>query len=76
MSKRFASCRVIEVAADPLEAHRQPPRDLLPWADPYIARLLVQHRLECAMEDQAEAMEQLSPVVLPMNRLRNESSRW
>ena len=27
------------------------PRDLLPWADPYIARLLCKHRLEAALED-------------------------
>jgi hypothetical protein len=30
---------------------RLAPPDLLPWADPYIARLLVRHRLQAALND-------------------------
>ena len=43
MSSRRIRCQVMEVAViDHLEPSREvaPPRDLLPWADPYIAALI------------------------------------
>jgi hypothetical protein len=76
MSNRVVRCQVVEVPADQTFGVRQPPRDLLPWADPYIARLLVHHRLECAMVEREEALEQIAPDVLPINRFRNATSSW
>lgn len=76
MSNRVVRCQVVEVPADQTFGVRQPPRDLLPWADPYIARLLVHHRLECAMVEREEALEQIAPDVLPINRFRNATSKW
>jgi hypothetical protein len=34
-----------------------PPSDLLPWADPYIARLLTKHRLQAALDDSLQFVE-------------------
>lgn len=52
MALRKARCTVVEIPASsqggPDDA---PPRDLLPWADPYIARLLNMHRLQAALDD-------------------------
>lgn len=39
-------CRVVEVPVEsdiPAVRREHPPRDLLPWADPYIALLLAKH---------------------------------
>lgn len=37
---------------DPSHVVPQPVcHDLLPWADPYVARLLVRHRLQAALND-------------------------
>ena len=54
MQAKNVHCTVVEVDRD---AHlvsvdaQDPPRDLLPWADPYIARLLSKYRLQAALDD-------------------------
>ncbi len=54
MPDKLARCTVVEVDDD---AHllsadvKGPPRDLLPWSDPYIARLLTKYRLQAALDD-------------------------
>ena len=54
MRAKNVHCTVVEVDRD---AHlvscdtQEPPRDLLPWADPYIARLLTKYRLQAALDD-------------------------
>lgn len=54
MRAKTVHCTVVEVDRD---AHlvsgdtQEPPRDLLPWADPYIARLLTEYRLQAALDD-------------------------
>ena len=54
MSASRIHCTVVEVDSDahlfPVDA-KDPPRDLLPWADPYISRLLTKYRLQAALED-------------------------
>ena len=49
MGRQITNCSVIEV----IETDEGQPthRELLPWADPYIARLLAKHRLESALDD-------------------------
>lgn len=51
-------CTVVEIPVSsqggPDDA---PPRDLLPWADPYIARLLSKHRLQAALDDSLTFVE-------------------
>jgi hypothetical protein len=56
MRTKIARCTVLEVAGTDggncLDATAQPVvRDLLPWADPYIAKLLARHRLQAALDD-------------------------
>jgi hypothetical protein len=54
MVSRNAHCHVVEIpvtAAGADGANLAEPRDLLPWADPYIARLLTKHRLMGALSD-------------------------
>lgn len=48
MRRHKATCSVLERPGDsqPCEG-----AELLPWADPYIARLLDKHRLEAALHD-------------------------
>lgn len=51
-------CTVVEIPVSsqggPDDA---PPRDLLPWADPYIAGLLNKHRLQAALDDSLTFVE-------------------
>ena len=58
MASRNIHCTVVEVPASsqggPDDA---PPRDLLPWADPYIFRLLNMHRLQAALDDSLSFVE-------------------
>lgn len=56
MSKRNGRVVVVEVS-DSADAARPVVRDLLPWADPYIARLLAKHRLQAALVDSLEHLE-------------------
>ncbi len=77
MSKRVVRCQVVEVPADQTFGVRRAPKDLLPWADPYIARLMVHHRLECAMVEREEALDRhTSPNVFSIDRFRNAESNW
>jgi hypothetical protein len=59
MSLKRARCTVVEV---PLDGDGEPlldlpPTDLLPWADPYIAKLLTKHRLQAALDDSLQFVE-------------------
>jgi hypothetical protein len=49
MRTQISSCSVVEVLEN--EEGQPEQRDLLPWADPYIARLLAKHRMESALND-------------------------
>jgi hypothetical protein len=49
MRRQKASCMVVEVVEN--EEGQPEHQELLPWADPYIARLLAKHRLESALCD-------------------------
>ena len=51
--ERSVRCAVVEVPLVPPTdaADFSAAQDLLPWADPYIARLLEKHRLSEALED-------------------------
>lgn len=54
MPDKLVHCNVVEIDEDAhlLSAEdKGPPRDLLPWADPYIARLLTKYRLQAALDD-------------------------
>lgn len=53
MRSRISRCEVVEV---PVGAEGAPdlavePKDLLPWADPYVAAVLRKHRLQAALDD-------------------------
>lgn len=58
MASNNARCTVIEIPVSsqggPDDA---PPRDLLPWADPYIAKLMSKHRLQAALDDSLNFVE-------------------
>jgi hypothetical protein len=58
MASNNARCTVVEIPdssqGGPDDA---PPRDLLPWADPYIAKLLSKHRLQAALDDSLNFVE-------------------
>ena len=58
MASSNARCTVVEIPVSsqggPDDA---PPRDLLPWADPYIAQLLSKHRLQAALDDSLNFVE-------------------
>lgn len=53
MPTKISRCDVVEMpTVDPLAAGAgEGPRDLLPWADPYIAALLTKRRLQAALDD-------------------------
>lgn len=53
MRTRTARCVMVEMplSSDDPSGRESQPRDLLPWADPYIVRLLAKHRLQAALED-------------------------
>ena len=59
MSPRVARCVVVEVpetrpgATDFLAG----PKDVLPWADPYITALLTSRRLQAALDDSLRFIE-------------------
>lgn len=59
MPSRISRCAVIEVpelspgVPDLMAA----PRDVLPWADPYIAALLTNRRLRAALDDSLQFLE-------------------
>jgi hypothetical protein len=59
MTSKSVRCTVVEV---PVDHDGEPlldaaPRDLLPWADPYIAALLAKHRLQAALDDSLRFVE-------------------
>ena len=56
MTRRIARVDVVEVSQS-ADSVRPLARDVLPWADPYIARLLAKHRLEAALADSLEHLE-------------------
>jgi hypothetical protein len=56
MQNRMPRCVVVEIPESAAGGDAQP-RDLLPWADPYIARLLSKHRLKSALDDSLRFVE-------------------
>ena len=59
MSSKRVRCTVVEV---PVGSNGEPQldlatKDLLPWADPYIAKLLSKHRLQAALDDSLQFVE-------------------
>ena len=59
MPSRVSRCVVVEV---PESSPGVPdlavgPRDVLPWADPYIAALLTNRRLQAALDDSLQFLE-------------------
>jgi hypothetical protein len=52
MQTNISRCDVVEIpVAEGLNEARQVPRDILPWADPYITALLTKRRLQAALDD-------------------------
>lgn len=53
MRTKIARCDVVELPSATYAAGEagEGPRDLLPWADPYIAALLTKRRLQAALAD-------------------------
>jgi hypothetical protein len=51
-------CVVVEVPTQgSSQEHRcDQPQDLLPWADPYIAQLLVKHQMQLAAEERRQGL--------------------
>ena len=59
MSSKRVRCTVVEV---PVGSNGEPQldlatKDLLPWADPYIAKLLSRHRPRAALDDSLQFVE-------------------
>ncbi|HEX5447441.1 MAG TPA: hypothetical protein VFW87_26740 [Pirellulales bacterium] len=53
MRSRISRCDVVEIAegAEGTPDLAVEPKDLLPWADPYVAAVLRKHRLQAALDD-------------------------
>lgn len=51
MNKPNPRCVVVEIPEASADGQQPPVRDLLPWADPYIAMLLTKHRLQSALDE-------------------------
>lgn len=73
MRSRISRCDVVEIP----ECERDTPdlavepKDLLPWADPYVAAVLHKHRLQAALDDslvfvQRESIERAIPPQKPV----------
>jgi hypothetical protein len=74
MARRIARCQVVEVPAEQVgSSARMESRDLLPWADPYIARLMIAHRLEVDMAERRQSTMSSPTEDRPRLRLRRPS---
>ncbi|HWB13562.1 MAG TPA: hypothetical protein VG826_30335 [Pirellulales bacterium] len=80
MSPRVARCVVVEVpetrpGVPDLVAG---PKDVLPWADPYIAALLTSRRLQAALDDSLRFIEheQEEDWRLPVGEDRLTNGDW
>lgn len=53
MRSRISRCDVVEIpeGGDGAPELAVEPKDLLPWADPYVAAVLRKHRLQAALDD-------------------------
>lgn len=53
MRSRISRCDVVEISegGDGAPELAVEPKDLLPWADPYVAAVLRKHRLQAALDD-------------------------
>ena len=75
MNPRIARCDVVEVSPEMnARAPRSEPRDLLPWADPYIARLLIKHRVDCALSEGPQPVENPRRAIQPHRDARHRFS--
>jgi hypothetical protein len=60
MRARNIRCTVVEVPENTDMVRNDLtslPRDLLPWADPYVAKLLAKHRLQSALNDSLDYLK-------------------
>jgi hypothetical protein len=59
MPSKRVRCAVVEipVGSDGEALLDRAANDLLPWADPYIAKLLSKHRLQAALDDSLQFVE-------------------
>lgn len=59
MPTRISRCTVVEIPASDLATPdlAAEPKDVLPWADPYIAALLTNRRLQAALDDSLRFIE-------------------
>lgn len=59
MQSRVSRCVVVEVpeASPGVPDLAAGPKDVLPWADPYIAALLTSRRLQAALDDSLRFIE-------------------
>lgn len=58
-------CTILEVSSDPNDAVTQGPREMLPWADPFIAQLVAKHRLRAALDDSLDFLRNDASFPLP-----------
>ncbi len=72
MRSRISRCDVVEIpeAAGGAPDLAIEPKDLLPWADPYVAAVLCKHRLQAALDDslvfvQRESIDRAMPPHKP-----------
>ncbi len=76
-------CTVLEISGDhgdSADVLAQGPREILPWADPFIAQLVAKHRLRAALDDSLDFLRNdASLPSLPEPRMplkRQPSSRF
>lgn len=73
MRSRISRCDVVEISDGDAGAPdlAVEPKDLLPWADPYVAAVLCKHRLQAALDDslcfvRRESTERDTPTAKPL----------
>lgn len=59
MPTRVSRCTVVEIpeSCPGIPDLASAPKDVLPWADPYIAALLTNRRLQAALDDSLRFLE-------------------
>lgn len=75
MRHRNVRCTVIEIPEE-ARGDRYVPREIVPWSDPYISRLLAKHRLEAALSDSLNYLHNDHSVVLPEGRGSSSIPPW
>lgn len=82
MHTKIARCDVVEVPTGNFLGSEylggdsgEGPRDLLPWADPYIAAILTKHRLQAALDDSLLFVRRQADVDAPAKECMPRPSR-